>query len=392
MKKDILKISGVNFISQLLGFLFTTFLSGYFSPEIFGRFYLVLSIQLIITLLVEGGVNTKFVTSLARKEINENQIYGILTGRIITSTVLTAIFILTGKIFPKLYFSNVEIVAIVIGVYGWVLFSSANLFFQATKRFNSLGINLIATAILKLLGLIIILNITHDLYELALFIFFIAPLITGTLFLYLIGKKIEFNLNLQKYYQLSLESKYIFISIILVTLIVRCDVFMIQLMSNELELGNYSISSNLTNALPPISLAISTVILPQINSILKKQDKTLYKKRIFKMTPYWILFVVFGASTGIVFIQFFYSTNQEIISTVFGILFLSFSFSILINPISLIYYDSNREYILTRINLFQLIGNVLFNILLIPLLGAIGAALSTLIIKSIGSYFIVKHA
>lgn len=392
MKKDILKISGVNFISQFFGFLFTTYLSSYFTPEIFGRFYLILSIQLIITLLVEGGVNTKFITRLAKKEITEGQIFNVLFGRVVISTLLITVFVLISRILAKFYISNLETLAVIVGVFGWILFSSANLYFQATRRFDALGVSLVSTALLKILGLVLILKLTKHIYESALFIFFLAPFFSGIIFIIFIALKTEFKLGFKKYYELARDSKYIFLSVVFITMIMRCDVFMIQLMANEMDLGYYSIPSNLTNVLPPISLAISTVILPQINLLLKDDNKETYKKKILALVPYWILFLIFGISGGLIFIQLIYSENVEIISRVFGLLFLSFSLSILVNPIGLIYYDTNREYILTKINFFQLLGNIVLNILLIPLLGAIGAALSTLVIKLTGSYFIIKNA
>jgi O-antigen/teichoic acid export membrane protein len=76
---------------------------------------------------------------------------------------------------------------------------------------------------------------------------------------------------------------------------------------------------------------------------------------------------------------------------VFGILLVSYMFGIVINPISLIYYQVNRAYVLTLVNWGQLLIGYFCNLILIPPYGANGAAVSSLLLHIFSSAVIVGY-
>jgi O-antigen/teichoic acid export membrane protein len=74
---------------------------------------------------------------------------------------------------------------------------------------------------------------------------------------------------------------------------------------------------------------------------------------------------------------------------IFTVLLLGFLLSILLNPASLVFYSLERADLLAWLNLVQLGINFAGNLVLIPQLGGLGAALSSLAVRVFGSVYIL---
>lgn len=186
-------------------------------------------------------------------------------------------------------------------------------------------------------------------------------------------------------------SKWIFVSVFCIAIFTRLDVLMLSYFKVMKEVGYYSAGYSLGFGFSILLSSLITVLLPIISKLTEKQQIINYLKKTLKIT----------LLISIIFFPIFFLAKPLILTiygvpyldsvAIFQILFLRFLLVLTFNPITIVVYSVNKPKIGAYGNLLQLTFNFIGNYLVIPMYGAYGAAMVSLITDVIGECFILYH-
>lgn len=158
----------------------------------------------------------------------------------------------------------------------------------------------------------------------------------------------------------------------------RLDTFIIKALSKStMTVGQYGVSVTLAEQVWVFASAISSVMFPYITSIENDEDKSKVTSLTFKIVmvvTFMAIIVLFFASNLIRFVygEDYYGSIIPLKILLIGVFSLSLG-KILANDIA----SRGKPELNALSNLIGLLVNVIFNILLIPRFGIVGAAMAT---------------
>ena len=176
-------------------------------------------------------------------------------------------------------------------------------------------------------------------------------------------------------------SKWIFLSAIVTSLIMRLDATLLELMANEDEVAWFGMAERLAQAFPLITAALSAVLLPKLAATRDRDEMLRIFGLFMRAVPFLIAGAIMTMAAGHLLIPLIRGGEFARGAWVFDMLVLSFSISVVVNPLSFFCLAFDRARWLTWMNLAQLILNGALDLLLIPVLGALAAGVSTLSVR-----------
>jgi len=210
--------------------------------------------------------------------------------------------------------------------------------------------------------------------------------------------KIKFTL---KNFRRHITSLYIlFLSTIAQQIYLMIDTVMLGFLSTYIEVGLYNTAIKSIRIIMPLTMSLCVVLLPRISQLTteKKKDEiyTLLNKTFQTLLFFSIPLVLYFITVSSYFIRLFFgeeyinaSTTMKICSLLFLIGNLSYFFGVQILVMS------SKEKDFLKCTIIGTIGNILGNAILIPLIGANGAAIASIIGESLVTsstiYFTYKH-
>ncbi|MBR2081510.1 MAG: flippase [Elusimicrobiaceae bacterium] len=175
----------------------------------------------------------------------------------------------------------------------------------------------------------------------------------------------------------------LFIPLLAVSIYKMMDKIMLGYMTDMTQVGFYESSERVLVIPLALITSLGTVMLPHMANLYATDD-TKRVTEVFEKSIYFAMFLATSMGFGLMavsktFVPWFYGPDFTICITLFHILLPSSMFLAFANVIRtqhLIPLERDKEYVSSIIA--GAIVNVLFNLLLIPSLGAIGAAIGTL--------------
>lgn len=167
------------------------------------------------------------------------------------------------------------------------------------------------------------------------------------------------------------------------------DTLMLGFFLDSTQVGIYNAAFPLAAALMAFMTAVSKIGFPVMSKLAQKSNQDL--DSFFKTTTRWVLTF---ATPGFLIIMLF---PQEILFLTFGseyveayqalrILAVGFFISMVVGPTSVLIKATDH----TKLTLFNTsimgVGNVILNVILIPLYGIVGAAIASMVSKIIGNF------
>lgn len=390
-------LQAFNFILPLLTF---PYLIKTLQPELFGATLYSQTIMLYFIIIIEYSYNITAIRKISINKSNKKKIEIIFNRTITTKIyllVVSVVLLLALVLFvPKfseywllyLFSSGLLIGQVIFPV--WL--------FQGLQEMKYLMyFNVISKTIFTILIFIIIKQKTDYLY--VNLIYSISAIITGVLSIRFITKKYNLNFKLIKLYEVINEIKagfLIFVSNFLNQAYVISNFIVLGFTSTALELGNYSIAEKIMLVIRQLLMVFSQVIYPHICEISKDNSKLkkFFKKILvpFTICIFFICLTVFVFSNYIIFLLLNkydddISLLMKILSTVPFIVALNMS-----SYQTLLAYNQKKTY--STIIIYGAIINIISNIILSNLYGAIGTASSIIITEmfiTIAFYFAVKR-
>jgi O-antigen/teichoic acid export membrane protein len=298
------------------------------------------------------------------------------------------------------YNISTSIIIILIAFYNLFNTSTAYIgaaFVQLHKNNLLLKLNFLVKSLI-LFGSIIILYLGYELIQ--LLIYFIIISFLGLLYALTLIRKIYPDFNIR--FDLRIIPKYIKVSIPLVFAAaaeffnLKIDNVLISVLIDETSSGYYSASFNIYMAICLIPLAITKVYFPNFLEKFRR-DKFLAFKFLSKIKNYFLIYcflfgpILYFLSDFIIVKLYTDSFSDSIIV----LKFLSVGLvPIILNRLynyTLVALKQNSYYF--KITAFGSLINISFNLLLIPEIGILGAAISTIFTELFilfGSYIKIK--
>jgi O-antigen/teichoic acid export membrane protein len=182
--------------------------------------------------------------------------------------------------------------------------------------------------------------------------------------------------------------KWILVSLFCVMIFSRLGIFMLGYYGSPEEVGYFSAAYTFAMVFPVIAGTITTILLPKVAQLSSSEQMRFFVRKSLKFTMPIVIPSVILLFLSQPIIDLAYGLEFLPSVTVFQILVVSFSFAVIINPVSLVIFSMNKPQILAYLNVLQLLLTFSANMILIPTYGAVGAAVSTLLVSLFGTLFI----
>jgi O-antigen/teichoic acid export membrane protein len=190
--------------------------------------------------------------------------------------------------------------------------------------------------------------------------------------------------------------KWIMLSSFMTMFLLRLDVFMLAPMLSEspAELGYYNAAVRLCIPLLVIAGSVGTVLFPKAMALSNYGEMKEYVRHSFRLSvPLALAGAVYWLLVVLAIPRWFPSYGESIVP--FSILCLGYEWTIVGNPITTLILSMDRPKVSAIINLAQLFLTVISHYILITLCGAIGAAVSTVLMwfiaGTVSMLYVYRH-
>lgn len=388
--KNILKVFSGNLFSQGIAFIVMIIVARNLSVSDYGVYSLFISLFTFIILFIDFGASTSYVKFLSENIINARDIFiSNIIVKVLFSFILMIAIIIFSSEFSYYFFSSKQYTEMIKVISISIIFHSVlNLIqnhYHAIQNFNIFNNIKIIHNILKLISVLFIcVVVAREKYLEWFLISYIYASVLIVLFFLISNINIIFkNIKIKKYYitEVYKIGFFIFLCTLATSVLTRIDIVMLNQIKGDIEVGVYSVASNLAMIIPLITSSVMVVLLPQMHNYFLKYSKEQYIYIILSNIKIvlLILFILEFLSSFLIYI--FFGEKFSNSTSVFQILLVANIFGVIINPISLVLLSINKVYILMFINFSMIPTNYLMNLFFIEHYGASGAALTTTIIN-----------
>lgn len=389
MQRQLLKDSAVyltgSIIVQAMGFAGLIWLMNYLPVNEYGKYIYIIEFISIFAFFADGGFTQSIVKETSQNPGEVKSIYSkaqsaqILISMIMMLLIIFISYPLNSRedfIFLLIYGFSVVITAYFAPMLAILVAAGRKdlIFYKDVT---------LSTAKLIFMGLGIIFK-----QPIIYFIFlgFLNCIVLLLLHLYISWKK-EFTYFFKNKVDLSNSLAFMKQGLLFTTLMAaniiynKIDIVMLEKMSGSVEVGYYSGATRFIYPFMFISTAFMTAIFP---SLAKHSANPENFKKIQFLGLYYLggigvlLSTALFFSSDIIFSTFFGSKYDESIP-VFKVLVWYLAIVFIYGPISNSLVAQNKVKFLVVLNLIMIVVNILINLALIPVYGALGAAVATIV-------------
>ncbi len=380
---------GGNAISAVISFVITIYIARILPISDFGSYITVISFVSLFGIFTDFGINTVIIREGAKKPEDTHKLIFSSMGLKLLMSLATMVAVI---IFALLTPYSLEVKALIVLmsvtlVMGGIgsMFSAVFNIYQDMKYISIIQIaERITFATLAFVFLIVGLDVPGVI--LAIIIAAFASLTLN----FIISRRIHFyKLNFRPIFDRAILMPAVWFGLagMLGFIWQRVDTIMISLLSNMTQVGLYSPAVNYIGIGDMAVLALTGAFFPIISRAV--HEKKVSKKELFKYIGYF-------AVAGLVAVGVTFAFGGQVMIFAFGpkfadsivlinILIIGFAINLLTIPTSLLLDATNNQKVHV-LNATYLTGiDVVLNWMMIPTMGAWGAAYSTTISQSIGA-------
>jgi O-antigen/teichoic acid export membrane protein len=392
-----------SFFGNVFGYITRTILARNLDISQFGLFYSIYSLIMFLVLFAHFGFSNsiiKYVSEFKAKKQNKEITFSIIfssTIMIIFSILISIILIIFSSFIATNFFKTYEATSIII-IFALIIiaFVISNILLSIFKGFQDFFFSALISFTEKFLFMLLVIifflrgfnkNIYLPTYALLFSIILTVILFSIRIFKYKIYlEKPKFSFILSK--EISSFAIASFLSAMGILIIGYIDTIMITYFRSLEEVGIYNVVLPTVMVLGLFSSSIKQVLAPMVTELWAKKLKSRLKNGISTLRKYTLLLII-----PITLIFFIFP--KLIINLLFGIRYVEGYLAMRILSIGLIFFTIGFiditiiRYIgkpkeATTIIIIGVIFNIIFNLLMIPIYGINGAAISTTL-----SYFLI---
>lgn len=297
--------------------------------------------------------------------------------------LIMSLFVIIIYILYTLFLSSDRLMAWTQLIYLISVSLDINWFFFGMEQFK---LTVSRNTIIKILNLIFIFVLVKNQSDLYIYglIMVCGPLLSQLILWLFIKKYIIFRrVSLNDVYVHVKPNLILFIPVIAISLYTIMDRVMLGMMSSMTEVGYYENSNKLTQ-IPVMAISsLGTVMLPRISNMIsngRKEESIRYIQKSLILSILLSTSMAFGlCAVSNEFVPIFYGNGFGKCKNVISILVLSSIFISWANVIRTQYLIPNKKDKIYIVSVFLgAIVNVIINLILIPKLMSIGAAIGTI--------------
>ncbi|WP_221252124.1 oligosaccharide flippase family protein [Desulfuromonas versatilis] len=184
---------------------------------------------------------------------------------------------------------------------------------------------------------------------------------------------------------------FMMLSSVTVLLTMRADVWLMGLFLDTNQIGIYSVATRLTLPLVMLLGALNTALWPRASSLICREEIKKLLRKTFGISVAIAVCAVAYSIVAPLFIPWVFGSAYEGGILLAQLLCLRYCISILVCPVGVIGYSFGMVSVYWWINLCQLIVVVGINILLLPKVGVLGAAIALILNEVIGLSLILNN-
>lgn len=418
--KSISKNIKNNYIRMVIGAVLSFVASIVFArglgPDKYGIYtYITWFTSTVACLLGFGleGTITKFLPEYFFNENIEDSrllIKGIVKLQLILITIISLILLITMPFWKgmlKISTSNIYILLIlaIINILPTILSSILTSSVQALQRFDIYAkvtiktqiitfiLNLIVIIVLKKVEYLIVILILSMIYQVTIYYKNIKKIINFRIRDLFENEKIKNIRRIKKY------AAYMYINIVWQQVVwTKSEYFFLGIYCGAKEIAMYGLAYSLVNMGNMIFSPVMTVLNNYFSELVAKKEEELLKNIIIKVTKYFtivlLLILTYAYAFSGYIIKFIYSSKYDEVVVLFLIMFTGFVISQIVNVSASIPFLYEKQKWIIYLGIVSGVINVVLDIVLIPKIGAKGAAianvLSQLFCTIIGYIYILK--
>lgn len=375
--------------SAIINILVISHLSDVLLVEGFGRYNFLLTYSNYFLLLTSLGTDIVAIRLISADRTRVKEVYGALVPlKLILSITVFILMLIPMLVNEKL------------SSYGWILviFSStvlaspfsAQCVFESNKKLEFPSIVTILSQAAHFILVILFVQKPDDLINAAMIILFKNALnVSSHTFIYIrLFKPYRWNFDIGLWKTFIKSGLVIGLIQVSVMLLHYFDVFMLNFMKSETEVGLYSAAYRamfmILTMVAIINNLMNTLLFESYGSRIE-----IFKSRFAEYSKFSTV-IGFGIAVGFIFLArpylslFYDMTAYKESIPCFQILMFSFLFMMISIPLHSGMLAAHQEKLTLKIILVQLLGNITGNWVLIPKYGIMGSAFSTVLSELIG--------
>lgn len=382
LKKNVMYNSIYQFLIVFLPFITAPYLSRVIGASGVGLYsynYSVAQYFVYFSLLGLNNYGNRSIASVGNDFEERSKVFSeIYSMQIITSMLSTLLYLI------YVVLVGFELSALIMTIYVISAMFDINWLFFGTENFK---MTVIRNAIIKLLSMVAIFVFVKNNQDTYTYIIIMAlsSLVSQLALWPFVKKIVRFSVpsinNVLKHFKANL---ILFIPVIAVSIYKIMDKIMLGVICSKEDVGYYEYAEKIYNIPLLIITAIGTVMLPRM-SYLYSNNKNAEAKKYVKLTVEYVLAFANAAMFGIFaiadkFIVLYYGEDFSTSSSVLKYLSVTIVFLACGNVVRtqvLIPMKKDKVYITSAI--YGAIINFAVNILLIPYMGILGAAVGTIV-------------
>lgn len=391
--KTIAKNTSVLFISQLiiylLGFLVTIYSVRYLGTDEFGILSLAFALTGIFSVLTDLGLSNITVREVARDKSSEKKyVSNIISMKTVLAVATFLLIVLSVKLIG---YSPVIANTVYILAFSVIITAFSGIFqsiFQAYEIMEYISIGNIINSFTVFVGVLLAVHYQADVLVFA-FVYLISSIIL--LFYNLIiyywkfsMLKVSFDAQFSK--EILIKALPLSIAFIFGTVHFRVDTIILSIFQGDAAVGIYNASYKLMETLTVLPVIYTTSIFPVLSRLhlTSKDALRISYERSFKYLIAISLPIAVGTTllaSDIVLYLYGSAFSQSILALqiviwVIPVIFLNYLFGVVITSI-------NRQNIFIKAMFVAMVANIILNLILIPRLSYIGAAIVTVTTETI---------
>ncbi|MFH1770931.1 MAG: flippase [archaeon] len=384
-------------VSAGFAYLARIFLARSLSVEEFGLFFAVFSLFSFLELFKDLGLTSaliKYISEFrAKKQFNNIKTVSYMSGVIQLSFafIISVIVVLMSRYLSTNYFKNEGAMPLIIILSIWFFVSTIQgwifSIFYGFKRFFLFSFKDISRDVFYFISLVILLKLGYGVLSPA-YAWLIATIVSVVIFFPILFKVFNFfKYKFQNHKPLSKKLVLFGLPVTLTSIggkiIGRIDILMLTYFRSLSEVGVYSIILPTSLLVLLVGKALSMVMFPIGSELWAKKEvkrltaglKLMLKYGFLAAVPIGLAFISFGR----LFLNLFFGKEYVVGVLAFQILIIGTLFVIIGQINNAVISSIGQPVRVTKVILVSAGVNLVLNLILIPLFGIEGAAISTTI-------------
>lgn len=380
---NVVSLTTAQIICKIVNFFWIVSLANYLGKTMFGKFSFAFSFSMILGFFINLGIDKIIVREISKdKEKAGGYLINALFLKVFSSLIVTIfmslIIFANSYLFNNLLYLYLAFLIMIISSFEGILES----YFTAIEKMSIVAMMQIVTTILIVTVGYYYIHHQYGLIEILLAYVFSYFIVLGTVLTILIVKfKIKFpRINSGECKRLLKESIPLAAVSIMVVIYYRIDFVMLGFLKGNEAVGIYSTAYRLFEAFLIFATVLLTASFPKLSQSLndsidkfKTYFNFMIKLLITIICPIVLVNLIYGKE---IFNLLF---SQEYIESIklYRILIIALLFMYMNGLFYHGFISANKQNILPWISLSAVAINIILNLLLIPPLGAGGAAIAT---------------